>query len=348
LAHELGHLHKFHISKRKKSQKKINNINNFTNLSLIASSLLLQNNRYLLESMITNQVGIQNYYLSFSREQEREADNYGIETLDKLNLSKEPLVKFLELLEKNSYQKGFTEEYFKFSTHPIFKERYKIIKNSSNKSNFNFNKDLDNRFNFVKAKIYGFTENDLNTPEEYLKKEFITYAKSIILSKNGELKKSMKSLNSLLKLYPNNKFILETKADILYSNGFLSEALLFYEKVSASYPLNNYVKSRIFDIKFTTNNIKEYNMSKMLFDENSYLLLIFYNNSDLNLKFRELAKNNFYYDWTNYFMIIEKFYNKEFYKNDLKKNLLLINDKTSDKILKKLIKKYLSIIDENS
>ncbi len=310
--------------------------------------MLLQNNRYLLESIVTNQVGIQNYYLSFSREQEREADYYGIETLDKLNLSKKPLVKFLELLEKNSYQKGFTEEYFKFSTHPIFEERYKIINNSSNNSNFDFDKNLDERFNFVKAKIYGFTESDLNISEENLKKEFINYAKSIILSKNGKLKKSMELLNSSLKLYPNNKFILETKADILYANGYLSEALLFYQKVSESYPLNNYVKSRIFDIKFTTNNIKEYNMSKMLFDENSYLLLVFYNNSDLNLKFGELARNSYYYNWINYFMTIEKFYNKELHKNDLIENLVLINDKTSDIILKDLIKKYLSIINENS
>ncbi len=340
LAHEVGHLEKFHITKRKQSQKKMGNISDMANLSLIAGSLLLKNNHFLVESIVTNQIGIQNYYLSFSRDQEREADFYGIETLKKLNLSKKPLINFLNFLEVRSYKKGFTEEYFKFSTHPIFKDRYKIISNSKNNIEVNFDNDLNQRFNFIKAKIFGYTENNLDSLKENLEEEYKIYAKSIILSKKGELKKSMRLLNNLIKDYPNNKFILETKGDILYSNGYLTEALLFYEKVSTTYPLNNYVKNRIFEIKFAITDINQKKNSFKLFDEYSHLLVLFFNDIDLNNKFHKLAKINGYQDWIDYFSIIERLNKEDLNKDEIAENLLLINKRTSDKVLKKLLNLY--------
>ena len=75
-------------------------------MSIIAGSLITNNNDYLIQSLITNQMGIHNYYQSFSRDQEREADIYAINTLDKLKLSHIPLIEFLNFLEKKSKQKG--------------------------------------------------------------------------------------------------------------------------------------------------------------------------------------------------------------------------------------------------
>jgi len=100
LAHELGHIEKFHIAKRKDSIDKLNNLNSITNLSIIAGSLISNNNEYLVQSMIGNQVGIKNYYQSFSREQEKEADFYAVETLNKLKLSTTPLVRFLNYIDQ--------------------------------------------------------------------------------------------------------------------------------------------------------------------------------------------------------------------------------------------------------
>ena len=100
LAHELGHINKYHVTKRIKSINKLRDIDSITNLSLIAGSLISNNSEYLMQSIITNKVGIQNYYKAFSRDQEREADYYAIETLNKLKLSADPLVEFLVFLEK--------------------------------------------------------------------------------------------------------------------------------------------------------------------------------------------------------------------------------------------------------
>ena len=87
LAHEVGHLENYHITKRIDSIKNLKSIHQLSTLSVIASTILANNSDFLLQSMIANQVGIQNYYSAFSRDQEREADIYAIKTLNKLNLS---------------------------------------------------------------------------------------------------------------------------------------------------------------------------------------------------------------------------------------------------------------------
>ena len=51
LAHELGHLENFHITKRIESIKNLKTFHNFSTLSVIAASLLANNTDYLLQSM---------------------------------------------------------------------------------------------------------------------------------------------------------------------------------------------------------------------------------------------------------------------------------------------------------
>ena len=73
LAHEIGHLEKYHISKRKKSIKNLKSITTLSNLTVIAGSLI-SNNPEVMSAIAVNQVGINNFYLGFSKDQERVAD----------------------------------------------------------------------------------------------------------------------------------------------------------------------------------------------------------------------------------------------------------------------------------
>ena len=132
LAHEIGHIDKFHVTKRKQSIEDLTNLNNLTNISILAGSLISNNSEYIFQSLIGNKLSIHNYFQSFSREQEREADFYAINTLAKLNLSTKPLKDLLNRLEKDATKKGIKDEFYRFSSHPIYKERYEIINNTDN------------------------------------------------------------------------------------------------------------------------------------------------------------------------------------------------------------------------
>ena len=95
-------------------------------LSIIAGTIV-SNNPEIIQALVVNKIGINDFYINFSKDQEREADYYAIDTLNKLDLPPDSLIKLLNMLEEESFKKGMTEEYHKFSTHPIFKERYEII-----------------------------------------------------------------------------------------------------------------------------------------------------------------------------------------------------------------------------
>ena len=213
-----------------------------TNLAAITGSILT-NEPQILAGSIASKANINNFYLSFSREQEREADLYSIETLKKLKLPSNSVKELLKILEQNALSKGFDEEYQKFSTHPIFRERYQIIENNTLNEKFNYNENTQNEFNFIKAKFLGF--NDKSSFGN-LKNDHKIYFESINNSKSGKLQSSLKKINFLIKKYPEYLFLLETKGDILRSHGFVSESLEFYKIVLKKYPNNHYIKYRIF------------------------------------------------------------------------------------------------------
>ena len=288
--------------------------------------------------MVLNQVGVQNYYASFTKEQEREADIYAVKTLNKLNLSAQPLKKFLRILENQSIRKGINKDSYKFSTHPVYAERYEIIDNFSN----NNNKYMGDNFKFIQAKLFGFTEeNELNL-KEYLENDYYIYANSIFLSRKGKLKDSLIMINNLIEKYPKYFYLLETKADLLFSHGYSKEANKFYKLVFDQNNENNYVKKRIFEINYEKISENNNDYILRLFNENTNLLNHFYYDNVLLNKYYTLSlaiNNN---DWSN-FIEASIAYNKD------KKQELLINklnkilEESKDKKLKYIIKKRLRL-----
>ena len=342
LAHEVGHLENYHITKRIISINNLRSINQLSTLSVIAASILAKNSDFLAQSMITNQMGIQNYYSAFSREQEREADIFAAQTLNQLHISPKPLKKFLKILEKESFQKGLTEEDYKFSSHPVYKERFDILENESIDQKYKFDQKSSDRFFFIKAKLFGFTENDNKELNKYLKNDYYEYANSIILARKGELKKSLIILNNLINKYPKNIFLMETKADLLIPHGYTEEAMRFYQKVYDKDINNHHVKKIMFEIEYEKIDKKLNNFSQEFFYDYSDLLMIFQNNTMLHNKLRKIALLLEKDEWVN-FIDTNIFFNDISNEEALKKlNNILIT--SQDKKLIDFTKKKIRLI----
>ena len=302
-------------------------------LSILAGTIL-SNNPEIIQGLAANKIGINDFYISFSKDQEREADYYAIDTLNKLNLSHQSLIKLLNMLEEESLKKGITEEYHKFSTHPIFKERYKIIKEKKNDDNIKFDLDLEKEFNFLKAKFLGFSSENETKIKKYLTKPLQNYSKAILYSKKGDLKKSLLLINELIINNKENYYLYETKADILLSHGYKKEAVKFYKKVFNQYPKNKYVQIKIF------NNTDDLLLSKdeknKFFLNNINLLFEFPKNKILYLKFKYLSAKLNKADWILFFKIynIKDNINKNEYINKLNNIINNFEDKNLIKLLK--------------
>ena len=327
LAHEIGHIEKFHISKRKNEINNLKKINKIGNIAAIAGSMLIQQPE-LINTIILNQTATTHLYFNFSQEQEKEADLYAVNTLNKLNLSTNSIKKFLLFLENNKNLDVTDDEIKKFSTHPLFQERYDIIDYKKVISKSNFNQNYQNNFEFIKAKFMAYTNNNL--PKD-LSKDTITYYHSIRHSMDGDLYSSLKKINSLLIKYDKNTFLLETKADILLSYGYNKEAVKFYKKVVTTYPDNNYAKFNIFMYSDFLKKDKK-NMKKIFLDYQD-IIKFFPNNKNFITKYYKLSQTLELKEWVVFFEII--LFNK---MSDIKLKKLFVT--TKDINLKKIIKLY--------
>ncbi len=328
LAHEIGHLEKYHVSKRKKEIKNLRNISSYGNLAAVVGSMIIQEPN-LLNAIALNQTAVNNLFISFSQEQEIEADLYAIDTIKKLKLPTDPVKEFLLILENKTGANLIDEELKKFSTHPIFETRYAIINNYTNVNFKNFNKNYQREFDFIKAKFMAYTESGMVTK---LKNDQKIYYDSIQLSKSGKLLESLKKINLLISENKNDYFIEETKADILLSYGYNKEAIQFYKKVLQVEPNNNYAKYNIF--VNTSLNPVDYEYNKKIFLNNLNLLQYFPNNQNILIKYYDLAKLLKNKDWILFFETLL------FQKKDANQIFNQLNKQTKDYNLKKIIKLY--------
>ncbi len=295
IAHEIGHIDLNHIKVRKSSINKMNNLKSASNLSIIAGSMISRNPS-LIQGIAVSSAGLSNMYIEFSKEQEREADFYSLETLKKLDLNSKSIIKLLQIIEKKSLARGLTKEKQRTSSHPYFEERINIINFVNENSGENYDKKLNQKFKFIQSKFIGYNGNmdvisKLNEP-------YKTYSKSIHSAKKGDLTLSLRELNRVIKSNNNAIFLLETKADILFSYGYTKESIKFYKKVLKEYPNNLYAQIRIFsNIDFQNSTRPEL---EKLFINNLNLLNKFYNNRNILLTYYDIAKKNQKKEWIEF------------------------------------------------
>ena len=295
IAHEIGHIDNNHINKRILKRDNLNNINKITNLSLFASSILF-NNPEIIKGVFLSGGSLSENNLNFSKEQEREADFYSLETLKKLNLYSNSIINLLLEIEKKSLEKGITKEKLKYSTHPYFDERIDIINYLNKNRGKNLDENLNLKFKFIQAKFIGYKGDitDINKLDD----PFKIYANAILSARKGDLKNSLSNLNKLISANKNNYFLVETKADILFSYGYTKESIRFYKKVINKYPDNYYAQIRIFE---NTNIVKLTNKEiETLFIKNLNLLYKYYNNINLLQKYLKLSDHTSRTEWKKF------------------------------------------------
>lgn len=328
LAHEIGHIEKYHVAKRKKEINNLKNISSYGNLAAVIGSMIMQEPN-IINAIVVNQTTLNNLFINFSQDQEIEADFYAIETIHRLKLPSNSIKKFLLILEDKTKFNLIDEELKKFSTHPIFEKRYEILDYKDIDESKNFNQNFQKEFKFIQVKFMAYTNIDLVTN---LKNDYKIYYDSIQFSKEGNLIESLKKINLLISKYDKNHFLIETKADILLSYGYNNEAIKFYRKVLNYQPNNNYVKYNIF-INLDLNET-EIKFNKKIFLNNLNLLKYFPNNKNIITQYYNLVKILEYDEWILFFEILL------FEKQDSKIKLNKLKKQTEDYNLKKIIKLY--------
>ena len=334
LSHEIGHISAGHIIRFSEKIDSLQNIN--IGSILLGIGALISGVPELAQAIMLGSMNIlQQSALIYSREQEEIADKMAMNFLNQNNLSASALSHSINKFYLNELDYSNNTEYF--LTHPLSRNRKRIIdnhiKNENHKfDNTYFNKKYWDKFNFIKAKIvaYNFLQNRNNGSMLKNKNntDYYLYYESIInMTNNSQI--SISNLNYLINKYKNIPFFYETLGDVFLKKNNVEEALKNYIiadkmiknniliKEVISYLIIKYKKTELYSIAINNINLildkdnKNIGLYKLLAE-------IYYNTNKLDL---------FYFNMAKYFL------------NDKKKSAHYINLAKKQTTDKKLLQK---------
>ncbi len=179
--------------------------------------------------VMVGQAAVSDTFTYYSRTQEAAADQKAVSILCKSMIDAQYLSSFLESLKSVTSIETKSNNYR--STHPLPQDRINWIQlalKNSNKCDFEINKELEDRFNLLKAKLFGFTHSYDETKAVYsTNKNIDLYANAVSSYLNGDHDQSIKNLKLLIKENNNNPYFKELIGEIFFINQKYDEAIYF-------------------------------------------------------------------------------------------------------------------------
>lgn len=246
LAHELAHLSQRHFARNLEKAKR----NQWTTWAALLTSVALVASGSTdsgLAALATTQAASIQSQLKFSRQNEREADRVGMQTLAKLERDPSAMPKFFERLYKATQFYGDAPPEF-LLTHPVTETR---ISDSMNRAqNLPKHPRTDSlQFALMKARLQAsFAQDKFNNPQHFktalqtadtdIEKQAARYGWSRALLKLHRYPEALTTLASLTKSDPSNITYAITQAEILISQGEYAKAKQYLSKMTALHPNN--------------------------------------------------------------------------------------------------------------
>ncbi len=179
--------------------------------------------------------------LSFSRAQERSADQAAITYLNASHLSPTGLLRFMERLKGQEVLLASNQDPY-LTTHPLTRERIDFLEKQDAASPYAgqaASPALVALHNRLRAKLIGFLEPRYRVEQLFPASDQslpAIYARSVMEYRDGHLEKALDLIDSLLQQYPTDPYFLELKAQMLFEFGRIAEALPLFEAAVTARP----------------------------------------------------------------------------------------------------------------
>ena len=176
--------------------------------------------------------------LSFSRDEERMADDMAVDLMVSAKQNPNGLI---DVFEQMHDMHGAIESKINPNrvNHPLTNERInntktKIskLKNVPKKSDKEISTENES-YEILRAKLIGYLDNDKNVITKYPysnKSDAAIYARAIANMRGGDLKTAKTGTQTLIKRHPNNPYYYELLGDIEYQFGAYDDSVDAYEK----------------------------------------------------------------------------------------------------------------------
>ena len=236
VAHELGHTlggHMVQMSARMSAEMTRSMIIQALGVGLMVAG----GNPALGAGVLAGAGGVaQQSMLSFSRDEERIADNMGVDLMVKAGLNPHG---FIEVFEQMHEMSSAVESRINPNriNHPLTAERLKNVKEQIAKIDKKFDKSKDEdwatKYSFVRAKLVGYLDAASRVKSLYPSKDKsdpALYARAIANMRAGNLSGAKVGVLTLISRNPNNPFFYELLGDVSYQYGYYDDSVIAYEK----------------------------------------------------------------------------------------------------------------------
>jgi predicted Zn-dependent protease len=232
IAHELGHITGGHVVRFNEGLKPATGIT-LVSLLLGVAAAAAGAPDAAMGIIGAGQQAALGKFLAFSRAQESSADAAGAQYLSKAGISGKGSLEFFKKLQNLEFRYGFTRNADSefYSTHPMTSDRLATLQDTYERDPaWNTPRDagFDERFQRIKAKLYGYLADPADTLRSY--PEYMTstparYARAYAFHKEALMDKALTETDALLKTDPGNPYFLELEGQVLLESGKPLEAL---------------------------------------------------------------------------------------------------------------------------
>lgn len=176
--------------------------------------------------------------LSFSRDEERMADDMAIDLMVKANQNPNGLIEVFEQMRDMSGEFESRVNPNRIN-HPLTSERLNNAKTKIGKlKKIPQKKDTEitrenNEYEILRAKLIGYLDTDKNVIAKYPysnKSDAAIYARAIANMRGGDLDTAKTGTKTLIKRNPNNPYYYELLGDIEYQYGAYDDSVAAYEQ----------------------------------------------------------------------------------------------------------------------
>jgi predicted Zn-dependent protease len=237
MAHEIAHANRRHINDMIERSQKIN----YAALAgILAGALLGGGSGAGAAVAIGTMAGAQTLSLKYSRENEEEADRFGMGYLTAAGYDPASMVNFMKLMRRNEYFSNMVPSYF--LTHPGTDERIRYLDSLLEASYRQKGKDsIVGGFRRVQAEML-MEERNLEAVmarfREDLKRNSsdvnALYGLAVVQAKLGQTKEAADTITAALRLAPEDPDILRDAGIIAFEAGRNAEAVQYLRKAYQS------------------------------------------------------------------------------------------------------------------
>lgn len=230
IAHELGHIEGGHIIRSSEGIKTATGIT-LVSLLLGAAAMAAGGGEAGMGIMAAGQQAALGKYLAFSRTQESSADLAGARYLSKAGISGKGSLEFFKKLQNQEYRLAIPQDDSYGRTHPLSGERIAVLRDVYEPDpawNAKTPPELEERFQRIKAKLFGFVSDPQQTMRTYPDSDRTIpahYARAYAWHKAAYPDKATAEAQALLQMKPHDPYFLELDGQILLENGRPAEAI---------------------------------------------------------------------------------------------------------------------------